>query len=47
MTQRLFRSYTVRFVFVVGAVVAAVVIVQYRVFIKRDSSLTRANRIGG
>jgi uncharacterized protein involved in response to NO len=44
MTQRLIHSYPVRFVFVVGALVAAVVIVHYRFLFKGDSRLFQANR---
>jgi hypothetical protein len=44
MTQRLIHSYPVRFVFVVGAVAAAVVIVHYRLLVKKDFHLLRANR---
>ncbi len=44
MTQRIIRSYPVRLVFVVGAVVAAVLIIHYRLLVKRDFNLVRANR---
>lgn len=47
MTQRLFHFYPIRLVFVLGAVVAAVVIVQYRFLIKWDTRFIKANRIGG
>ena len=44
MTQRFIHSYPVRFAFVVGAIAAAVVIVHYRLLVKRDIHLIRANR---
>ena len=44
MTQRFIHSYPVRFAFVVGALVAAVVIVQYRFLLRGDTRLLKANR---
>lgn len=44
MTQRFINSYPVRFVFVVGALATAVVIVHYRLIVKRDIQIFRANR---
>lgn len=46
MTQRFISSYAVRFVFVVGALMAGVLIVHYRFLFKGDSRLFQANRNG-
>lgn len=43
MRNRLIHSYPARLVFVVGAVAVALLIIQYRILIKRDVRLLRAN----
>lgn len=44
MSRRIIHSYPARLLFVIGAIAAAFLIVNYRLFIKRDSHLLRANR---
>ncbi|QTN31563.1 hypothetical protein HZ994_04225 [Akkermansiaceae bacterium] len=44
MIQRVISSYPMRFAFVVGALATALLIVHYRLLLKRDTSLFRANR---
>lgn len=43
MRNRIIHSYPARLAFLVGAVAIALLIVQYRILIKRDVQLVRAN----
>lgn len=44
MAKRIMSSYPMRFAFVLAAVVAAMAIIHYRLLVKGDSNLLRANR---
>jgi len=43
MRSRIIHSYPARLLFLIGAIAAALLIVNYRLFIKRDFQLFRAN----
>lgn len=43
MKSRIIQSYPARLGFLIGAIAAAILIVNYRLFIKRDFELLRAN----
>ncbi|WP_386820578.1 hypothetical protein [Luteolibacter algae] len=43
MQQRFLQSYTARLLFLLGAIIAALLIVQYRLLFKRDFHLFKAN----
>ena len=46
MLHRIIHSYPARLAFVIGAVAAAILIIQYRILVKRDIQFLRANPRG-